>query len=303
MTQPRQVVEDRSYMLTRRCSERRFFLRPCKEVEQAFMYCFAVAAQRYQLVAYWIVVMSTHHHDGVRDPLGNYPDFLRYFHSLLARCLNVHLSRWEAFWSTEQSGVVHLGDADAIFDKMIYSLGNPVADHLVDKVCYWPGFSSLRYQLSDKPVVVKRPHWFFDPDGDMPEQAALRFERPPEFAHLSHEQWCDKIRAALAEQERKAAEQRQRTGGKIVGRKAILRRSPYSCPTSCSERRALRPQVATKNKRRRIELLKALEHFRSSYRQAFDRRRGGNTDVLFPFGTFKLRVQGLVCCAPAPAPG
>ena len=290
-------------MFTRRCAERRFFLHPCKEVEQAYVYCFAVAAQRYELDVYWLSQMSNHHHPGVHDNLGNYPRFLRYFHSLLARCLNVHLGRWENFWATEQTGALHLGDAEAIFDKMIYALTNPVKDHLVDKVFNWPGFNSLRYQLQDKPVVVKRPKWFFDPEGEMPEQVELRFKRPPEFAHLSQEQWAAKLRAAAEQVERNAAEERHRTGRHIVGRKAILRQSPYSCPKSYSERRGLRPRVATKNKWRRIELLQANRAFVNSYREAFARRSAGEDAVVFPIGTYKLRELGLVRCAPSPQPG
>lgn len=55
---------------------------------------------------------------------------------------------------------MHLADADAIFDKMISALTNPVQEHLVDKVFNWPGVSSLSYQLRDKPMVAKRPKWF-----------------------------------------------------------------------------------------------------------------------------------------------
>ncbi len=80
-------------------------------------------------------------------------------------------------------------------------------------------------------MVAKRPEWFFDEAGDMPEEVELHFVRPPEFAHLSQEEWADKLRA-VAEEERKAAEERQRTGQRILGRKAVLRQSPYSSPKS-----------------------------------------------------------------------
>jgi putative transposase len=46
MTIPRQVVPGREYMITRRCSERRSFLRPDAETKNAFIYCLALAAQR-----------------------------------------------------------------------------------------------------------------------------------------------------------------------------------------------------------------------------------------------------------------
>jgi len=301
MTSPRQVIKGRTYMLTRRCTGRLFFLRPSDETNNAYVYCFALAAQRYPVDVYWLSTLSNHEHPGLHDRHGNYPEFIRYFHSLVARCLNARLGRWENFWATEQTGVLHLPDGDTIFEKMIYALTNPVKDQLVDKVFSWPGVNSLSYQLKDKPMVVKRPKWFFDKAGDMPEEVQLRFVRPPEFAHLTHEQWADKLRTAVTKQERKAAEERQRTGRRIVGRKAILRQSPYSCPKSCTPRRGLRPRVATRNKWRRIELLQQNKLFVWRYREAYERRCAGDLNVLFPHGTYLLLRQGLVRCESAPA--
>ena len=300
MSLPRPVVQNRTYMVTRRCAERRFYLRPCPEVEQAFLFCLAVAAQRYGIVVCWVCVLSNHYHLGIRDVRGNYPEFLQFFHSLLARCLNVHLSRWENLWSSEQSGVLHLGDPAAVFDKMVYSLTNPVKAQLVDKVVHWPGINSLSFQLRGRPVVVKRPHWFFDKNGEMPDEVELRFARPPEFAELSQEEWAKRICTAVALEEQKAAELRTKTNGRIVGRKSILRQSPFSCPKTSTERRGLRPRVASRNKWRRIELLKANKGFLRSYRTACERRRSGGVEVEFPYGTYQLMKLKLVCCQQGP---
>jgi hypothetical protein len=281
-------------MITRRTAERRFFLRPSKETNEAYVYCFAVAAARYGIDVYWLSTLSNHEHPGLHDQRGNYPEFLRYFHSLLARCLNAHLGRWEGFWSSEQSCVLQLGDGAAIFDRMVYGLTNSVKDHLVDKVVNWPGVNSLLYQLHDKPMVVKRPKWFFDEQGDMPEEVELRFVRPPEFAHLSHDEWADKLRRAVAAEERKAAQERERTGRRVLGRKAILRQSPFSCPKSCKARRGLKPRVATRDKWRRIELLQRNKRFQQRYLEAYERRRAGELDVVFPYGTYQLAQLKLV---------
>ena len=43
---PRVVVPGRCYMVTRRCSQRRFFMRPDRETSNAFTYCLALAAKR-----------------------------------------------------------------------------------------------------------------------------------------------------------------------------------------------------------------------------------------------------------------
>ena len=95
MTLPRQVVPGRDYKITRRCSERRFFLRPDEETTNAFVYCLALAATRANVQVMFSLAMSNHHHTGIHDPDGNFPIFTEHFHGLLARCQNAHLGRFE----------------------------------------------------------------------------------------------------------------------------------------------------------------------------------------------------------------
>ena len=45
MSLPRAIVLGRRYMITRRCSERRFFMRPDRKTNNAFIYCLALAAE------------------------------------------------------------------------------------------------------------------------------------------------------------------------------------------------------------------------------------------------------------------
>jgi putative transposase len=58
--------------------------------------------------------------------------------------------------------------------------------------------------------------------------------------------------------------------------------------------------VAAKSKWARIEALQRHKRFVAAYREAFEARRG-EVDVLFPFGTYQLRVLGLVRVEPPPA--
>ena len=129
-------------MITRRCSERRFFLRPDAATNNAFIYCLAVAADRYRVKVLFTSTMSNHHHTGIVDVLGNFPDFLAYFHKLFAKHQNALRGRWEAFWAPEQTSVVELVEPNDVFAKMVYALGNPVKDFIVEKVhhCDLPGF-------------------------------------------------------------------------------------------------------------------------------------------------------------------
>ena len=45
MTLPREVIPERFYMVTRRCTQRLFLLRPDSETNNVFLYCLAEAAQ------------------------------------------------------------------------------------------------------------------------------------------------------------------------------------------------------------------------------------------------------------------
>ena len=46
MSLPRAVIPGRRYLITRRCSERRFLMRPDRETNNAFVYCMALAARK-----------------------------------------------------------------------------------------------------------------------------------------------------------------------------------------------------------------------------------------------------------------
>src|SRR3954463_8911379 len=160
MSLPRAVVPGRTYMVTRRCSERRFFLRPDPETNNAFIYCLAVAAQKYGVRVIFTCAMSNHHHTGIVDVAGTLPDFLAHFHKLLAKHQNALRGRWEAMWASEQTSAVELVESEDVFEKMVYALANPVAAHLVEKAHHWPGVSSLAATIANRPLIANRPKTF-----------------------------------------------------------------------------------------------------------------------------------------------
>jgi REP-associated tyrosine transposase len=51
-----------TYLITRRCSERRFFLRPSQIVNETFLYVLGLAANRYGVVVHVLCVLSNHAH-------------------------------------------------------------------------------------------------------------------------------------------------------------------------------------------------------------------------------------------------
>jgi hypothetical protein len=161
---------------------------------------------------------------------------------------------------------------------------------LVDRVSDWPGASSLVQQLTGRAKVIRRPRIFFrqGDDATMPEEVTLRVERPDGFEHLSEEQWARMLRDALTAEERRAREERQEKGMRVLGRKTVLRAEPTDRPKSTEPRRRLRPHLACRNTKRRIAALRALKKFRADYRIARRAFASGHRDVVFPVGTYLL---------------
>ena len=272
MSLPREVIPGRTYLITRRCTQRQFLMRPDRATNNAFIYCLAVAAERFGIRVLLTMAMSNHHHTGIEDPDGNYPAFLELFHKLFAKCQNALRGRWENFWASEQTSVVRLVDPDDVVDKMVYALSNPVKDGLVSKAHHWPGASSLSALEHGKSLAASRPRRFFRDDGDMPEHVSLAIARPRGFEGTTDEAFTSRVLERVRAVEVDAAADRQRTGQPVLGRHAVLTQKWSDCPAAREPRRQLDPRVAARNKWRRIEALTRNREFRAAYaaaREAF----------------------------------
>ena len=60
MTWPRRIVPGTTYLLTRRCTQRRFMLVPRGIVPKLFGYCVGLAAERHGILVHAITCMSNH---------------------------------------------------------------------------------------------------------------------------------------------------------------------------------------------------------------------------------------------------
>jgi putative transposase len=302
MTAPRQVIAGRTNILTRRCTQRQFLLRPDKRVEQLFLYCLAEAAQRFGVTLHGWIAMSNHEHVVARDNRGNFPEFVAHLNKMIAKALNSYWGRRENFWSSEQPSVVHLVQANDRFEKLIYTLVNPVAAHLVERAQDWPGATSLQQNLSGQSRTIKRPLGFFREDGPMPEEVTLRIERPEGFEDLTDEEWATRVMTAVRAAEQRAQAERRASNAvqrRVVGRKAVLRARHTDTARRVESGRELEPHLACRNsERRRLELAE-LVRFRKTYSDARHRWCAGDRAALFPAGTYKILTFG-ACCLPNP---
>ena len=286
MSLPREVLPGRFYMITRRCTQRQFLLRPDEATNNGFLYCLADAARRFGVEVILPSVLSNHHHTVVYDRHGTIIEFVEHLHKFVAKSQNALRGRWENFWSTEPVSLVRLVDRADVLAKLVYAATNPVKDRLVDRVCHWPGLNGLSALLNQRTLTARRPRHFFRPDGPMPSVVSLTLSIPPELGD------ADQVRRELCElvavAENQVAAERARSGGSVVGRRAVLRQPWQGRPEGDEPRRGLRPRVASRSVWSRVEALLRDRAFLRAYREAWNRWRSG-LPAEFPAGTYWLR--------------
>jgi REP element-mobilizing transposase RayT len=298
MTAPRRVLPGTSYLITRRCSERRFFLKPSRTTTEIFLYVLAVAARRYDVLVHAACVLSNHCHLVVTDTQGQLPKFMQYLDSLVARAVNASIGRFEGFWAKDGSySAVEPIDPGDVVAKAAYVLANPVAAALVRRGSEWPGLWTGPEQIGGAKLVVRKPKVFFDPKSYMPPTIEFELTAPPCFRSAA--EFRSALSATLQALEAKHQADIARQGRRFLGVARVLAQSPFARPAPGEPRFELNPRIAARDKWRRIEAIFRLKSFVQEYRKAWAARRASAANVVFPVGTYLLRVLHGVQCAGA----
>ena len=293
MTAPRQVLPGASYLITRRCAQRQYLLRPSEITNDVFLFVLAVAARRFGIMVHAFCVMSNHFHLLVTDTEARLPEFQQYLDALVARAVNSSFGRWEAFWAPNSYSAVKLVSPDDIVEKTAYVLANPVSAGLVRTGRLWPGLWSDPERIGAGPTDVHRPDHFFSKNkSTLPKTLAFELTAPPGFD--TAEEFRSRVITALAERERDAERRVGRRG--FLGVARVLKQNPMARPGSVEPRRNLNPRVAARNTWMRIAALASRVEFVRAYRSALAARRAGKLDVVFPAGTYLLLVMHGVPC-------
>ena len=288
----RQIIPGTSYLITRRCTQRQFLLVPTRRTVQIIRYCLAYAMSRTGVLVHAVIFMSNHYHIIVTDPSGVLPAFVACLNKLIAKATNASLGRWENLWATEQASYVRLPDDEAILDKIAYVLCNPVQAGLVNKGHQWPGVRHGRFGS----FPVARPEGFFRADGTMPESIEF-VVTPPAFGGLAAHEAQELIDQAVLEREAVERAKIIQQGRGFLGGRAVKNQNPFDSPRTDEPRRQLSPRVATRKRWLREEVLGRCREFARAYREALVAWRAEVRSVVFPFGTYLMRVQHQVRCA------
>ncbi|HYD42184.1 MAG TPA: hypothetical protein VEB43_15260, partial [Anaeromyxobacter sp.] len=282
-------------LLSRRCSQREFLLRPSALTNLVFKFVLAVAAERHGVLVHAACVMSNHFHLVVTDRSANLPAFSQLLDGVLAKALNALHGRWENFWAPCSYSAVELVAPEDVVEKVAYTLANPASADLVEHGRQWPGVWSDPRRIGGPGERVERPGHYFAENGSMGDFATLEFSVPPGFA--SAEAFRAMVVARVKELEDEAAARREARCAAVLGARRALKQEHTGRPPSREHRRGLNPKIAAKDPRKRFAALERLAKFLERHRAALDLFCRGEQDAVFPLGTYLMRVRFGVSCA------
>jgi putative transposase len=312
MTLPRLLRAGSTYLVTRRCRDRRFRLRPDDEVTSLLDYLIGDAAFLSGVEVVAAVAMTNHIHLVLHDPEARLPEFMQSLCSFAARALNVHQKQVGSVWEAGSYSAVRLDTPTDVVDKIAYVIANPVAAGLVPTPEAWPGLMTLVDTLGQGVRAVERPGYFFRPEGEdgdeakrrggaddrprgwsdarKPREVAWELAVPPGFEDAEDLQ--RQVRAALEERLTRVHNERRREGIRgFKGVKQLLRQSILANPASTEEAFQKDPRLAGKDWTRRAQACGGWVAFQLAHRAALADYRKGDRDVAFPDGTYRMRVQ------------
>lgn len=307
MSQPREIVPGATYLISRRTLRRHFLLRPDALVTQILIYALAFSARRFGIQVHALCAMSTHVHLVVTDVEGVLPSFLQSFHRIVAAATKV-LRNWEgSLWDQRHTSVVRLRTDAALVEKIAYVLANPVAAGLVWQPHAWPGAKVNVSDIGGGELRAARPRFYFDPSNEQwPAEAVLPVTLPPCIGPEGRKQFVKALGAELKRQVADAHKEIRRRGHRVLGAERAATISPEERATSSEEFGAINPTFAVGTKQGRTvrkAAVEALRVFRAAYRVAREQWRAGVRAVVFPVGTWWMRVFHGACVGPRAAGG
>ena len=285
MSRPRRVLPGETHLITRRCSQRTFRLRPSEQTNNAFLYCLAVAAKKSGVVVHAVCVMSDHHHAVVTDVDGALPIFFRELHRMTAKTLNASQGQTENLWSPEPTNAVYLAEAEDVLRKIAYVVANPVDAGLVAQPEEWPGV----LLWGEQRLLVKRPREYFDPNGDADDEIELLIVPPR--AALELADWDRRLAAEISALVAEAHVAVSELGWRFLGKAAVLAASFVARAKSYEIKRGVVPKIAAIHRETRKAVIREYARFHAAYDVALAAWRAGDRGALFPPGTWWMRVH------------
>ena len=287
-------------MVTKRVHKRQMLLIEDEYVTQVIEYTLAYCMLNYKVDLHAIIVEGNHIHRVDTDVDGVRPDFLRDFHSLVGRQLNRYYREGDSFFSSKQTNIVDNADEHDVLQRIVYTMGNPVADGIEREGKNHKG-TRMRWPQPDR--IIKRPEGFWrsiEDGGVAPDELTLRFSRPPGYEGLTDAELDQLLEQRTLAYEKEEREQRDAEGKPFRCDVTSEQPDPKSYPRTRHKLFGLAPLIGALVKEQRLAAIRRLREFRAKHEDARLRKKAGEEGVVFPHGTFLALRRWNVQVEPAP---
>ena len=278
-------------------------MKPTKRFNRIFDYLIALALGKFKMKAVVTTAMSNHYHGLMVDVEGRSSDFYHWFHMELAKATNQKRKRSGAMWENEKTSGVEVLDPEKALETAAYILMNPTRAGLVSEGRLWPGHRSSPRAVLSGPRVITRPNEKYFSSGKKPETVTVTYHVPPGYDPDKPEVWVRDLEAKVAAQELEVQQEMKAQGRKFLGASAVRRQSWDSQPKTQEPRgpgKKINPRFASSCKELRRGAIEAYRLFLVDYAEARAAYIAGDHEVLFPYGTYKLRREFNVRCHSPP---
>ncbi|MEZ4340693.1 MAG: transposase [Sandaracinaceae bacterium] len=304
MTIPRRIPTPRTtFAVFRRVHDRRFLLRPDEPLTALVTWLLATLAPMFGVEVHAFTVMSSHFHAVVSVEDQRISELFCLFDALLAKSVNVlRRARRGIVWAPGELGIVECKTVKAEIFEIAYAIVNPVAAGLVWQPEDWPGLSIQVEDLGRRVLDGVRPGFFFDPTS-WEHEASLAVTLPPRLlAEYGEEEARRRIAIEVKRQVAAAHADIRAKRWRVLGPVAARNVSPYRRAKTWETFGVIHPHFAAGPGciDERIDAALELVTFRQEYRACWRRYLAGERDVVFPYGTYLMRVRHGVRVADPP---
>jgi putative transposase len=276
----RRQVPGQYYLVTTRCHQARFLLRPDRALNSAVLEWLARARLRFPAVRlHAVCVMSNHLHIVLCDQSGELADWASYLLGNLARAVNRIRGRSGSCFARRYSAEPIL-DVEALYDRVLYVVTNPVKAGLCARVSDWPGV--MLFASGEAPQEV--PVSWIDRDArrgvgrgrdSSLAQGQIVVDPLPAFDGRSNRRFAVSIDMREKELGRQLEEGQGRPG-----RSSILRQNWRAAPAKPG--RSVRPACHASDPALKAAFKRGFDGFVTAFRDAAQHFREGAPAPLFP---------------------
>ena len=288
----RMFVPGEIYLVTMRCFQGRFLLRPSEQTNEVLGGVLARAVRLSGVELFAFTFASNHMHLLVRAPRGNMPRFMQHLATNISKKVGF-LAGWRgAFWERRYSAQPVL-DEEALQDRLRYLLAHGPKEGLVRKCAEWPGLSSLKLLLVRRPRRFRWFDWTRRSSSRLASRKRSRFDdcwaEPEELVLAPLPSTTLRTRGAIGRFLQRATQaiemEAARTHRRVLGVSGVLWQHPQHRPNRLE--RKPRPLCHTTVAALREEFRERYRAYAAAFGEASSRWKAGDFFAQFPDCAFR----------------